>query len=214
MTQLTVEQLIKNIETADSKNKVWLGVKALAELQDPEAIPFLIKALGLNNPGAAVAAVDGLIKMGEIVIEPLLTNLDYYNYTARAWAIRVFAGIGDPRGLELLLKAASSDFSLSVRRAAAVGLGKINWLKLPETEILQAQKQALDTLLLVCDDGEWIVRYSAIVGLEFLGKTFTENQQDWLNLIKEKLTKILENDQELGVKARAKLTCDRLNFNI
>lgn len=211
MSSQTLEQLIKNVETADSKNKVWLGVKAIAELQDPQAIPFLIKSLSFNNPGAAVAATEGLINLGDVVIEPLLTNLDYYNYTARAWAIRVFAGIGDPRGLELLSEATTNDFSLSVRRAAASGLGKLHWSKLPETQVFSAQKQALDTLLLACKDGEWVVRYSVIVGLQFLGKALNTTQLDWLNLIKTTLTQLLENDEEMAVRARAKLALENLS---
>jgi phycocyanobilin lyase subunit beta len=210
MSNQSLEELIKNVETADSKTKVWLGVKAIAQLQDDKAIPFLIKALSYNNPGAAVAAVDGLINLGDQVVEPLLTNLDYYNYTARAWAIRVFAGIGDPRGLELLLKAASGDFSLSVRRAAATGLGKITWSKLPITEISTAQKQTLETLLLVCEDGEWVVRYSGIVGLQLLGKVLEEKG---LVLIKDKLNQLWENDPQLAVKARAKLALDHIAKN-
>jgi phycocyanobilin lyase subunit beta len=205
MSNHTLEQLIKNVETADSKNKVWLGVKAIADLQDPQAIPFLIKALGFNNPGAAVAATEGLINLGDVVIEPLLTNLDYYNYTARAWAIRVFAGIGDPRGLELLSEATTNDFSLSVRRAAASGLGKLHWSKLPETQVFSAQQKALDTLLLACEDGEWVVRYSVIVGLQYLGQALRETQVDWLISIQEKLNQLLENDEEMAVRARAKL---------
>ncbi len=210
MGNQSLEQLINNVQTADSKNKVWLGVKAIAELQDETAIPFLIKALSYNNPGAAVAAVEGLINFGEVVVEPLLTNLDYYNYTARAWAIRVFAAIGDPRGLELLLKAAKGDFSLSVRRAAASGLGRINWSKLPISEIPYAQKQALDVLLGASQDGEWVVRYSAVVGLQFLGKALEDSETDWLMLIKEKLTEMLEKDEEIGVKARVRLALDQL----
>ena len=210
MSNQELEQLIRNVETADSKKKVWLGVKAIAELEILEAIPFLIKALSYNNPGAAVAAVEGLIKLGEVVVEPLLKDLDYYNYTARAWAIRVFARIGDPRGLDLLLEAASSDFSLSVRRAAAKGLGTIKWSQLPKTEIFNKQKQTLDTLLLTSEDEEWIVRYSTVVGLEFLGKALQDHQDDWMNLILQKLNQMCNDDQEIAVKARAKLALDKL----
>ena len=67
-----------------------------------EAIATLVQVLGFNNPGAAVAAVDGLIALGSPAVEPLLSRLDPRNYGARAWAVRALAGIGDVRGLELL----------------------------------------------------------------------------------------------------------------
>ena len=210
MSNQNLEQLIKNAEMADSAKKLWLEVKEISQLENPLAIPFLIKALSYNNPGAAVAAVDGLIKLGEMVVEPLLKDLDWYNYTARAWGIRVFAGIGDPRGLELLNEAASSDFSLSVRRAAARGLGKINWSKLPVSKVPSSQKQTLDTLLLASEDIEWVVRYSVVVGLQLLGTALKETQTDWFMIVEEKLQKILDNDQEIAVKARAKLALEKL----
>ena len=116
-----INDLIKAVEKADSSSSLFLAVSNLAKVRSPLAIPTLIEVLAFNNPGAAVAATEGLIALGETAITSLLENVDDYNYGARAWAIRVFAGIGDPRGLDLLLKAASSDFSLSVRRAATKG---------------------------------------------------------------------------------------------
>ncbi|MGL5509340.1 MAG: HEAT repeat domain-containing protein, partial [Microcoleaceae cyanobacterium] len=104
-----IEKFIQAIEEADSAPKLVKAVRDLADAQTTEAIPVLIKVLGYNNPGAAVAAVDGLISLGNVAIPALLEQLDGYNYGARAWAIRVLAGIGDPRGLNLLLDAAVND---------------------------------------------------------------------------------------------------------
>ena len=206
----THEKLIEAVKRADSADNLLDAVEALAQVRSPQAIPTLIEVLGYNNPGAAVAAVEGLINIGEPVIPCLLENLDDYNYGARAWAIRVFAGIGDPRALDLLLKAASSDFSLSVRRAAARGLGFIKWSKLPSQKIDVTQKQVLDTLLLVTKDGEWVVRYASIVALEQLALTFTPTKIDFIKKIETTLRELFNYNSEIAVKARIKLALSKI----
>jgi phycocyanobilin lyase beta subunit len=162
-----IDRLIRATEQADSSTLLVTAMENLAAVNHVAAIPTLIAALSYNNPGAAVAAVDGLIRIGEPAVEQILTQLDGYNYTARAWAIRALAGIGDPRGLVTLLGAATADFALSVRRAAAKGLGTMKWHWFP-TDLLEiAQEEALESLLFVTqEDDEWIVRYSAVAGLE------------------------------------------------
>ncbi len=202
MTSSTLE-LIRSVEEADSSEKLLDAVKALAEARHCDAIDTLIAALGYNNPGAAVAAVDGLIALGEVAVEPLLQQLDGYNYGARAWAIRALAGIGDPRGLEILLKAAENDFALSVRRAAARGLGGILWSKMDAGLVTVNQKRVLKTLLLVTEDPEWVVRYAAVFALQSLGNAMFDSQQEDTREITDKLENISRYDDELAVKARA-----------
>ena len=201
-----VAKLIEAVDKADSADKLLEAVENLADAASTEAIPTLIQVLGFNNPGAAVAAVDGLIEIGEPVVQPLLQSLDDYNYGARAWSLRVFAGVGDPAALDLLLKAAVTDFSQSVRRAAARGLGIIKWEKLPPKEIPAAQQKALSTLLMATEDGEWVVRYAAVVGLQSLG----EAQPNFKQQIVAKLQKLSDRESESGVKARAELAISTL----
>ncbi len=207
----STQELIQAVEKADSADSLLEAVEALAEVRSETAIPTLVEVLGFNNPGAAVAAVDGLIYIGEPAVPYLLDNLDDYNYGARAWAIRVFAGVGDPSALDLLLKAASTDFSLSVRRAAARGLGFINWSKLPPKEILPAQTEVLNTLLSVCNDGEWVVRYAAVVGLQALFETFNTHKSDFVKQILEKLKQIIDTDPEIAVRARSQMALREFN---
>lgn len=132
------------------------------------AIACLVQVLGFNNPGAAVAAVDGLIALGDAAVEPLLQRLDPRNYGARAWAVRALAGIGDVRGLELLEEALASDVGPSVRRAAACGLGNLRLESLEETQRPAIRARALQALVAGGRDGEWVVRYAVAVGLEAL----------------------------------------------
>lgn len=208
-----VQELIRAVNQADSADSLLKTVEDLANLGDRSAIPTLVEVLGFNNPGAAVAAVDGLIQIGEPVVDYLLKNLDDYNYGARAWATRVFAGIGDPAALDLLLEAAVKDFSQSVRRAAAKGLGSIIWSKLPAEEVIRAQQKVLDTLLLATEDGEWVVRYAAIVGLEALSKTLAESQPDLLTKIRSKFQQLLDRESELAIDARIKYAIRKLDQN-
>lgn len=203
-----IEKLIVEVNRADSADALLEAVENLADAVSETAIPTLIEVLGFNNPGAAVAAVEGLIKIGEPAVPYLLETLDTYNYGARAWTIRAFAGIGDPAALDLLLRAAISDFSQSVRRAAARGLGIIRWSKMPTERVAAAQEEVLQTLFLATEDGEWIVRYAAITGLHALGDTVPEK---FLPAIATKFQELLAEETELVVKARINLALEKLS---
>ncbi|MFM9264444.1 HEAT repeat domain-containing protein [Tychonema sp. BBK16] len=201
-------QLIQAVEQADSSEGLLNAVKALAAASSQAAIPTLITVLGYNNPGAAVSAVDGLIQIGEPAVLPLLEQLDGYNYGARAWAVRALAGIGDPRGLDILLDAAANDFALSVRRAAARGVGTICWELMPTEQILDAQKSAAKTLLQASQDPEWVVRYAAVGGLQNLVSAAV--QADWLSEVLTRLEGIVSGDETSSVRARARLAQQKL----
>lgn len=201
----TLQPLLKAIEDAANAIQLADAVKALAEQAIPETAPDLIRALNYNNPGAAVAAVDGLITIGEPAVQPLLELLDDYNYGARAWALRALSGIGDPRSLSLLLETAKNDFALSVRRAAAKGLGSIRWEKMDPDQIAPAQQQCTEVLLGLCDDPEWVVRYAAISALESLGQV-----EILRSGICQRLQQVFAEDGDVGVRSRAQLAIQRL----
>jgi phycocyanobilin lyase beta subunit len=207
-----VDKLIKAVEQADSAPSLLAAVKALAAIRHQAAIPTLVEVLGYNNPGAAVAAVEGLINLGEIAVAYLLEKVDPYNYGARAWATRVFAGVGDPRALDLLIEAAKSDFALSVRRAAAKGLGNITWSKLPEEEAKISQIEVLETLLLASEDPEWAVRYSAVSSLQSLAIDILETQVNLLDKILARFQQMIDTESELSLRARVKLACQEIKL--
>jgi phycocyanobilin lyase beta subunit len=164
---------IQAVRDAASAEALLAATRALAASDhgvgvDGAALGCLVEVLGFNNPGAAVAAVEGLIRLGPAAVEPLLQRLDPRNYGARAWAVRALAGIGDVRGLPLLEEALASDVGPSVRRAAACGLGRLRLEALAESERGEVRGRALRGLLAGCADGEWVVRYAVVVGLESL----------------------------------------------
>ncbi|MGL4375241.1 MAG: HEAT repeat domain-containing protein [Microcoleaceae cyanobacterium] len=207
---MSIGQLIRAVEEADSALNLLKAVQNLAATKDEEAIPILIKVLAYNNPGAAIAAIDGLVKIGTPAVEPLL-KLDSYNYGARSWAVRAIAAIGDPRGLDILLDATINDFALSVRRAAAKGLGSIHWDLLPSQKISQAQLQAYQTLLQSTTDPEWVVRYASVVALEGLAIAVVDNPPHWLGELLTQLGEIVKKDVTLAVKARALFAQEKLS---
>ena len=179
MSQVSpVAEQITALQQADSAQDLLRATQELAASADASAAPVLVEVLGFNNPGAAVAAVEGLISLGTAAVDALL-QLDPENYGARAWAVRALAGIGDVRGLELLLDALGSDVAASVRRAAAKGLGQLQLAELPPDQQQVVQRQCLGALLAATSDGEWVVRYAVAVGLELLAAGLPPRLPEW-----------------------------------
>lgn len=204
---MTLESLLADVDQADSAVGLLIAVRSLAQKEDPQAVPKLIEILGFNNPGAAVAAVQGLVAIGEPAVVPLLEHLDGYNYGARSWAIRALAEIADPRALEVLLRAAG-DFALSVRRAAARGLGNLQWQAMEPSERVTAQTRGLQRLLEASRDPEWVVRYAAIVGLESLARELSN--PELREPIEQCLQQLCQTDEEVAIRGRSQLAQKRL----
>ena len=200
----TAAELIRAVEKASSAKALADAVRDLADAEVEDAIPILIEALSYNNPGAAVAAVDGLVALGDVVVPTLLEQIDGYNYGARAWAVRALASIGHPTAIETLLHTLETDFSMSVRRAAARGLGMLRWQLLPQKEIESAQARALATLLPMTEDPEWIVRYATVVGLQALAMAVPPTRSDWHTQIHDHFAKVQVCDESLAVRMRVK----------
>jgi phycocyanobilin lyase beta subunit len=204
--------LIQAVETADSAPRLVVAVQHLAAAEEVEAIPSLIAALSYNNPGAAVAAVDGLVKLGQVTVPALLELLDLHNYTARSWAIRALACIGDPRGLVTLLEVTATDFAPSVRRAAVRGLGLIQWQMFPSDLLEIAWAETLKSLLFVAhQDEEWVVRYSAVVGLQNLAMAMqAANHPTGYDQIMTQLATMADQEPSLSVRGRIWLARQKL----
>ncbi|MEI6032626.1 MAG: HEAT repeat domain-containing protein [Synechococcaceae cyanobacterium ELA739] len=220
---IPLREHIRAVEQAASASDLLLATRALAgclgEATDvaadasalEEAIATLVQVLGFNNPGAAVAAVDGLIALGSPAVEPLLSRLDPRNYGARAWAVRALAGIGDVRGLELLEEALATDVGPSVRRAAACGLGNLRLHTQSAAERLGIRSRALQALVAGRGDGEWVVRYAVAVGLETLVITMEPLPQEQVQAV-EALAFLTRAEQEEAavVRLRASMALERL----
>ncbi len=206
-TDPSIRSLIQAVEDADSPAKLVGAVHALAQTRSTETIPTLIRALGFNNPGAALAAVSGLVALGEGAVPDLLEQIDGYNYGARAYSLRALAAIADPRALSALIKAAEADFAPSVRRAAIKGLGQLRWQSLEPTQRQSAQSQTLKTLLFVAQDVDWATRYAAIVGLQ--GWLTSSDSTDRPSAIAQ-IDQMSQTDPDAAVRARAALAQHQL----
>lgn len=203
--------LIRNLQQADSPVGLLQATRALAAACHPEAAGHLVEVLGFNNPGAAVAAVEGLVALGTAAVEPLLTNIDGYNYGARAWAVRALSGIGDPRGLEVLLEALAEDIGPSVRRAAARGLGQLRLEGLPQEQRAAIWQRSLAGLLAGAADPECVVRYAVVVGLEQLLPHTLPAEQRARGLAQLEGLAAPASEDTLVVRLRARLALDNLS---
>ncbi|MCP9835038.1 MULTISPECIES: HEAT repeat domain-containing protein [unclassified Cyanobium] len=210
------QDLIAAVEQADSSDALLVATENLAGMTggagDAEAIDCLIRVLGFNNPGASVAAVEGLIAIGTAAVQPLLATLDEHNYGARAWAVRALAGIRDVRGLELLEGALGKDVGPSVRRAAARGLGQLSHEGLQGEERERLNGRCLTALEAACRDGEWVVRYAVVVGLESLALTLSP-ESDLRRRAQDSLSSLAKPclEDTPVVRLRAELALRRLN---
>ena len=210
---LPVADLVAAVQRADSALGLLQATQALAAAAHPEGAACLVEVLGFNNPGAAVAAVDGLIAIGEPAVATILANIDGYNYGARAWAVRALAGIGDVRGLEVLEDALGQDIGPSVRRAAARGLGQLQLAGLPPQQRQPIAARCLEALLAGCGDGEWVVRYAVVVGLECLAPQLLDaSGPNPLAPLRAALEQLRRHDPDGApvVALRAALALDRL----
>ena len=87
-----------------------------------------------------------------------------------------------------------------MRRAAARGLGYLQWHKLDDSERATATRKALSTLLSITQDADWAIRYAAVVGLQELAKIPSLEQG-----IEAKFSQMRANDAALSVRARIAL---------
>lgn len=203
--------LIRAVEQAAAPASLVAAVQALAEARLEAGIPTLISALGYNNPEAAVIAVQGLVELGEAAVQPLIEQLDDYNYGARAYSFRALAAIADPRALDVLLNAAETDFAPSVRRAATKGIGQLRWSQLPTEQRQAAQDRALQTLLGLVQHPDWDIRYAAVVGLQSLASSGEATEMELAARILAQFNHIAQTDADLAVRARAEMAQQQLN---
>jgi phycocyanobilin lyase beta subunit len=75
------------------------------------------------------------------------------------------------------------------------------------TEIPPAQAAVLDVLLSTLLDGEWVVRYSAISGIERM-ITYAQSGETRAAAL-DSLAQIATQDPDLAVRSRATLALDR-----
>ncbi|WP_239651423.1 hypothetical protein [Neosynechococcus sphagnicola] len=79
----------------------------------------------------------------------------------------------------------------------------MKWHWFPEHLLEIAQEEALEALLFVAQqDEEWVVRYSAIFGLQSLAADIAIAHPDWRSRIQSQFEEIAVNDVSWAVRAR------------
>jgi phycocyanobilin lyase beta subunit len=160
-----VAQLATQLEQATSEAELLGAVRALGSLGQVEGIPLLIRAFGFNRPAVGEAALEEVLRFGEAAVQPLLANIDGFDYGARAYSVRALARIGHGDAYPFLVEAIVADFAPSVRRAATRGLGRV-----AAQRPLSDQEQALQLLRQCLGDADWGVRYAAVAALTDLAR--------------------------------------------
>ncbi len=208
----SIADLVAQLEQADSSARLVAAVASLAATRDPAAIPSLIQVLGYNNPGAAMAAVDGLVSLGSVAVPSILAQIDGYNYGARSYAIRALAAIADPRALDVLLAAAETDFAPSVRRAAIKGLGCLRWEQHFQSAPVSAHQRVLTSLLTISQDEDWTIRYATIVALQAFANAIPASYsvKSMYDALWHRLLELATADRDSSVRIRARLAQQQL----
>jgi phycocyanobilin lyase subunit beta len=200
-TEELVQAKIHAVEQAQSPENLIAAVRALAGSESPAAIPALIAVFGYNNPAASAIALGAVIAWGDRAVADLITQMDEYNYGARAYSMRCLATIASVQSLEVLIKAATADFAPSVRRAAAKGLGNLRWQDLPDSAQADTQQQIFTALTSLCESGDWSIRYAGIAGLQTLGM----RNQSLGQTVGDFLEQYQHREQDRSVRARIQL---------
>jgi len=212
-----VQAQIHAVEQAQSPETLMMAVQNLATSQSVEAIPALIAVFGYNNPAVSAIALRAVIGWQEAAVVPLISQLDEYNYGARAYSMRALATIASGQSLEVLIKAATTDFAPSVRRAAAKGLGNLRWETLPSADPNhlpsddpnadpnadqdEAQRRVFAALSSLCSDGDWSIRYAGVAGLQALATRVKELGQTVMDF----LNQYQHQESDRSVRARIQL---------
>jgi hypothetical protein len=146
-----VDSLLSTLEIQDTRVK-GAAIASLGRSRDKRALKPLTDLLGDENRSVREAAVRALGAFGGEAVESLtdsLGNLDWHKRMGSAIALRI---IGDPRGVEPLIRALS-DENRFVRREAAKSLGRIG------------DQRATEPLIVVLEDLDIGVRIRAAAAL-------------------------------------------------
>ncbi|ORJ62372.1 HEAT repeat domain-containing protein [Geothermobacter hydrogeniphilus] len=136
-----------------SFSRRYIAAWALGQISDVSSIPELLQALDDDDSGVRRYATRSLIRFNTRAVAPLLGYLPQAPPRGQAGAIRALGDIGDPRALELLLKAVDGPN----RGEVFMALGK---LKDPRAE---------NALIRGLRDADWRNRMNAAMALGPLG---------------------------------------------
>ncbi|MBD2454242.1 HEAT repeat domain-containing protein [Nostoc sp. FACHB-87] len=166
------EQLISQINQAATPEEVITAIRAIAVSDTPEidSINAVITALSHHHPRVKNAAVEALVKLGNVTVKPLITAYETSrDQGLQAYIIQVLAQIGSDEAMDLLAEVLGTTVANhcqgNVRRIAARGLGKIA-SNSQDAGVIGCVQEKLIWALVSPED--WGLRYAAAVSLQEL----------------------------------------------
>jgi phycocyanobilin lyase beta subunit len=197
----TLEPVASHLEPSALLEREELVEPMLERGSDSELpIDFLIDSLADPDTAVATQAMEALVGIGDRVVPALIATLDNYVNCARLYAVKALARIGSPESLDILIRCAQPDeLMLGVRRAAIVGLTRIDWQQHEPDTIANQQTRILELLKELCTDANWSVRYAVVVALAHL----SQNQEQLQLIMGELLEPLYDQETEPVVKTRA-----------
>lgn len=175
----TVRALVAALR--DSKPEVRLKVVAmLGKSDDARAVKWLIHALQDQDDLVRQAAIESLVKIGQLAVEPLAAVLQGRNKSARQAAAEALVKIGQP-AIKVLVSSLQH-WDRRVRQTAAEALDELGWQ--PDSEDLEAACRvakaewdnciemgdpAVKSLIAVLGDIDSSVRLAAVKTLDKIG---------------------------------------------
>lgn len=159
----------------------------------------LIQALSHHHPDVRDAAIEVLVKLAPVSVEPLLgAYQDSPDQTLQACIIKALAQIGHPGAANLLAQVVGTEVANhcqgNVRRIAARGLGLIASTT-SDPEVMRLALEKIIWALLTPDD--WGLRYAAAVSLQEIAtpkahaalQTALQQEQD--NVVRSRIAQAL-----------------------
>ena len=145
----------------------FTAASALGEASTEHAIPPLLDALQDEDPAVERAAHDAVIRLGELVVLPLISLLTSQESQGRRSVIQALGSLRDTRAVMPLLETLR-DPDVSVRWAAAEALGDLG------------DQRAVDHLVALLSDQDADVRGAAVAALGQLGDARALTPLEWV----------------------------------
>lgn len=140
------DKLIKNLRSKDPAIRMEAAQK-LGELKDPSAVDPLIAILKKDKDwDVRASAEDALVNIGAPAVQPLTIMLKDNAWRVRRRAVRTLGKIKDPRALEPLAAAMTTDHDCFVRKYSARALGEINNPRAAEILVAALKNKNLDVV--------------------------------------------------------------------
>lgn len=194
-SNLDTAELIDQLHRAVTPAEAVPLIQALTASSTKAAVAPLIQMLHHHHAAVAAAAVEGLVQLAPLSVEPLIAALQMgRDHGVQAYITQALARIGDARALDLLIEVVGVEVANhcqgNVRRVAARGLGKIGSISDPQT-----MRRAVEKLTWALNSAQdWALRYAAVVSLREIATA------EAISALQQALTQELDKVVQMRIK--------------